>query len=78
MPEDYESRIPRWLNQPHYVEIWIEKKAMRSTFEGLVRGREVDIVPFGGYHSVPYLYDNTNILKAYQGLLKFVGQDDYL
>jgi hypothetical protein len=75
VPIDYETRIPRWLNQPHYVEIWIEKRAMKSTFEQLVKGREVDIVPFGGFHSVPYLYDNAYLLKAYQGLERYIGQD---
>jgi hypothetical protein len=76
MPEDF--KIPRWLNQPHYVEIWIEKKAMVSTFEGLTRDKEVPIVPLGGFHSVPYLYGNSNILKGFQGLVQFENQDDYL
>lgn len=65
---NYRQIIPRWFNQPHYVEIWTEKKAMVETFKELVRGREVDIVPLGGFHSVPYLWNNSEILNKIQNL----------
>jgi len=61
----YQGTVSRWLNQPHYVEIWVEKKAMVGTFESIIEDRQVSIVPFGGYHSVSYLYKNVNTLKEY-------------
>jgi hypothetical protein len=64
----YKEYFPRWLNQPHYVEIWTEKKAMVGTFKEIIGNRQVPIVPFGGYHSVPYLWNNANILKDIQKL----------
>ena len=31
-PERYKDEIPRWYKQPKYIEIWVEKKAMRGVF----------------------------------------------
>ena len=28
-----EYKIPRWYNQPHYVEVWVEKSAMRGILD---------------------------------------------
>jgi hypothetical protein len=70
LDDDYERYIPKWLDQPHYVEIWTEKKAMVETFKEITRGKEVDIVPFGGYHSVSYLWDNAQHLQEIQNLGK--------
>ena len=28
LPNGYQSSIPRWLSQPIYVEVWIEKESM--------------------------------------------------
>lgn len=42
---DYTNYIPRWHNQPDYVEIWIEKDAMVGTFQSILEGLEVRIVP---------------------------------
>lgn len=61
-----ESLLPRWLNQPHYVEIWTEKKAMVGTFKSILGDKQVAIVPFGGYHSVSYLYNNCERLARLQ------------
>ena len=30
--KNYPLQIPKWYNQPHYVEVWIEKDALRGTF----------------------------------------------
>ena len=36
---DYTDHIPRWHNQPHYVEVWIEKDAMAAVFQSIERAR---------------------------------------
>ena len=52
LPDDYKG-LPRWFNQPEYVEIWIEKNAMVSEFRSIINeaGLEVRLVPHGGYVS---------------------------
>jgi hypothetical protein len=65
LDDDYsEIRIPRWYNQKHYLEIWIEKYALVSTFIQLARGDvPVRIVPNKGYSSLTFMYDNARRLK---------------
>lgn len=41
--------LPIWSNQKYYVEIWIEKKAMRRTFSKWTEEYNVTIVPSSGY-----------------------------
>jgi hypothetical protein len=51
-------RIPRWYKQPHYVEVWIEKQALASTFESFLKGRDVRIVINKGFASWTFLHQN--------------------
>ena len=69
---DYVNCIPRWHNQPHYVEIWIEKQAMVGTFESILNGYEVRIVPNKGFASMTFLYENAQRLKKYLAIGKKV------
>ena len=69
-PAYYKNRVSRWHNQPHHVEIWTEKKAMIRSFEYILKNREILIIPFGGYTSVTYHYDNCQRLKKIQDELK--------
>ena len=50
LPDDFKNKIPRWHNQPVYVEIWIEKKAMAVVFQSILEeeGRQVRIVSNSG------------------------------
>ena len=49
LPQDYKTRyIPRWHGQPHYVEVWVEKKAMAGVLKSILADYEVRIVPTGG------------------------------
>jgi hypothetical protein len=60
-----EYRIPRWRNQPNYVEIWAEKGTMRAILNSIVNvtgKREVRIVPTGGQESVSFAWDNVKRL----------------
>jgi hypothetical protein len=65
LDDDYsEMDIPRWYNQKHYLEIWIEKYALASTFIQLARGDvPVRIVPNKGYSSLTFMWDNAKRLK---------------
>jgi hypothetical protein len=62
-PQYYKDRVSRWRNQEHHVELWTEKKTMIRTFESILGNRQVLIVPFGGYTSVTYAYDNCMRIK---------------
>lgn len=69
LPEKYPA-LPRWYNQPEYVEIWIEKTAMVAEFRSILNeaGLEVRLVPHGGYISFTFLNESV------QRLLKFVRE----
>lgn len=65
LDEDYaEQDIPKWYNQKHYLEIWIEKDALASTFIQLAGGDiPVRIVPNKGYSSLTFMWENARRLK---------------
>lgn len=44
------------LGQPKYVEVWIEKQAMHSTFENILEGYQVGIQSSKGFNSISMLY----------------------
>lgn len=50
--------VPKWYNQPHYVEVWIEKAALAATISSFLKGRDVRIVVNRGYSSWTFLYEN--------------------
>jgi hypothetical protein len=50
--------IPRWHNQPHYVEVWIEKQALADTFSSFLKDRDVRIVVNRGYSGWSFLFEN--------------------
>jgi hypothetical protein len=57
--EGYASlELPKWYNQKHYVEIWLEKDALKSTFVKHLGGRKVRIVPNKGYSSLTFINSN--------------------
>ena len=58
--------VPLWYKQPNYVEIWIEKDAIKATFESIVQGLQVVVAPQHGHGSVSYLNENIQRLKKEQ------------
>jgi hypothetical protein len=62
-PEIYKSHIPKWHNQPHYVEVWIEKDAMSGTFQSILKDGSVRIVPNKGFSSLSFIHQNIERLK---------------
>ena len=58
-------KIPRWHNQPYYVEIWIEKNAPGAVIQSIVDSQnlQVVVVPNGGNSSLSYTTENIKLLK---------------
>ena len=63
---DYTEFIPKWQDQPHYVEAWIEKDAMTNTFVSHLDPLEVRVVPNRGTTSLTFLYENIKRLEQKQ------------
>ncbi len=65
IPKTYPLTIPKWHNQPHYVEIWIEKDSLSGTFQSVLKDRNVRIVSNKGSSCVNFIHENINRLKSY-------------
>lgn len=48
-------RLNKWENQPNYIEVWIEKKALQGVCEGPCLAWDVALCPCKGYPSLTYL-----------------------
>jgi hypothetical protein len=70
--QDYTQFIPRWHNQPDYVEVWIEKDAMVGTFQSILEGYEVRIVPNKGFSSMTFLHETVQRLKRIKSQNKLI------
>lgn len=49
--------LERWSNQPKFVEVWIEKKALQGVFETPCNRMDVGLAPCKGYPSLTFLYE---------------------
>lgn len=49
-----------WENQDHYVEVWIEKKALQGVFQPICQELDVALCPCKGYPSLTFLNDAKN------------------
>ena len=56
--------LERWSNQPNYVEVWIEKKALQGVFEGPCRDLGVGLAPCKGYPSLTFLNEAAQRIAA--------------
>jgi hypothetical protein len=50
--------LPKWYRQPNYVEVMLEKEALRGAFKSIFPPDYVRIVPNKGWDSIPYRMDN--------------------
>lgn len=50
--------LPKWYRQPNYVEVMIEKDALRGAFKSVLPLDFVRIVPNKGWSSIPYRTNN--------------------
>jgi hypothetical protein len=69
---DYTKFFHRWHNQPHYVEVWIEKDAMAGVFQTILQGKDVTIVPMKGNASLTFLNECVERLAHFENLGKKV------
>jgi hypothetical protein len=46
---------PKWMNQQYYVEVWIEKNALRATFQNYIKEYKIALVPSRGFSSWTFL-----------------------
>lgn len=53
----------RWENQPNYIEVWIEKKALIGTFKPVCQQNGIILAPCKGYPSLTFLYEAAQRLK---------------
>jgi hypothetical protein len=52
-----------WENQPNYIEVWIEKKALIGPFEKPCKSMGVALAPCKGYPSLTFLDDARKRLR---------------
>jgi hypothetical protein len=55
---------PKWMNQEYYVEVWIEKSALRATFKNYLEDYNVALVPSRGYSSWTFLKDANDRIQS--------------
>lgn len=58
LPNGFQSRIPKWLDQPNYVEVWVEKAAMADNVAKALRAHHVVIAPNRGNSSITFIHEN--------------------
>lgn len=46
---------PKWMNQQYYIEVWIEKNALRATFKNYIEDFKVALIPSRGFSSWTFL-----------------------
>ena len=63
LPNGFKTLVPRWLDQPRYVELWTEKKGWDDNLKQICKGRDVIIAGNGGHSSVKFLHDNVERLQ---------------
>ena len=58
-------QIDKWKNQPHRVEVWIEKDALAGVIEGVCTRNDVDFFSCRGYTSQSEMWAAGMRLKRY-------------
>jgi hypothetical protein len=62
----YSYRTDRWANQPHRVEVWIEKDALVGVISGVCGRHDVDYFSCRGYTSQSELWSAGRRLRGYE------------
>ena len=58
LPEGFKTLVPRWLDQPIYVEVWVEKESKAQDVRKALNGRHVVIAPNRGSVSITFIHQN--------------------
>lgn len=53
-----------WANQPYYIEVWVEKRALRRIFLPITNRFDVHLCVGGGYQSWPMIWAAKNRLRC--------------
>lgn len=63
-------RLPKWKNQPNYVDrfisgikVWLEKQALAALFEQVTNRWHVRLAPCKGYPSLTFLWEGAQFLN---------------
>ena len=62
----FEYELPFWYGQPKYVEVWVEKEALKGLFEPIAEKYGVTLFPCRGYASLTMLYETSLRLNNVQ------------
>lgn len=60
-------RLPRWKDQPFYVELWCEKDALSSVLEPICRQMHVPFMVNRGYSSSSAMYESSKRIESARG-----------
>jgi hypothetical protein len=63
LPNGFKTLVPRWLDQPNYVEAWTEKQGWSDNLKQIFKGRDIVIAPNKGHSSIKFLHDNIERLQ---------------
>jgi hypothetical protein len=53
-------RLPRWADQPNYVELWVEKEALAGVLAPIARRYHITLMVNKGYSSASAMYESAN------------------
>jgi hypothetical protein len=56
-------RLPRWADQPKYVELWVEKQALAGVLEPLAHKYHAVLMVNKGYSSASAMYESAERIK---------------
>lgn len=63
----YSYRLPRWVDQKYYVELWVEKDALAGVLHPLAKKHHVTLMVNRGYSSQSAMYEASR---------RFLDKDD--
>ncbi len=72
-------RLPRWKNQDHYVELWVEKDALSGVLAPMATEYHITLMVNRGYSSQSAMYEAATRFRRKRGLtriLLYLGDHD--
>jgi hypothetical protein len=75
----YSYRLPRWVDQEYYVELWVEKDALAGVLRPLAKKHHVTLMVNRGYSSQSAMYEASRRFldkDGRTGVLLYLGDFD--
>lgn len=72
-------RLPRWANQGHYVELWVEKDALAGVLRPIAERHHITLMVNKGYSSQSAMHEAANRFKEHghkYKVLLYLGDHD--